>query len=561
MNNDLEICVIGGLEKDGIGKNCLLIKAREEIIVIDCGMKFHKNDSDINLIDGEIPDLSYIIENKKKIRGLFITHGHEDHIGAIPYLLSQAPEIPVFGSDFSISLLKQKLKNQTRNKFNIFRKGTVVKTGEFRVKFFCVTHSIPGSFGVIVEVLKENKRIVATGDFKFDWTSIGDHTDLFELHKCAEEGIDLLFSDSTNAEKEGNTLPESKVINNLRSVIKKAKGRVIVTSFASNVNRLKEIIEIAKEDKRKIVLLGSSLLKMIKVIQKASLWKIDGSVFLKASAIGKTPHNKLIIFCTGSQGEEKAVLSRLANQTYPDWKVEAGDSLIFTSSPIMDNRSKVEILTNGIYTLGAEIFENSLEYPLHTSGHASQRDLELMLRITNPKHFFPYHGNFRMLKSHAKLAEGVGVDPKRIFVCENGQILELGKDGFLLTNRTIQIKPTYVFGGKIVPREHLFSNIEVRRSMFNAGVFIVLFFLEKENSLKRRISPYIFTYGFTNMKKNETMINIWKSKIAEFFNEKRKNKFEIVDLENSVFSYIKENLFLNWKDEKKPLIKVIIREK
>ena len=329
MNTNLKVFALGGLHE--VGKNCYILEKNEDIIIVDCGVKFINNNS---LADGAIPDLSYLYENRQKIKGLFITHGHEDHIGGIPYLLQLIPSIPVYGSEFSISLLKQKIKGEeNKEKTTIFRDDTVIRTGEFRVNFFRVTHSIPGSFGLIIETLQDNTRIVITGDFKFDWTEIGEKADLFKLAEYGKKGVDLLLSDSTNAEVGGNTPSEMKVIKRLRNIIIEASGRVIITSFASNVYRLKEIIKIAEENEKKIVLLGSSLLKMIKVINKASLWKINSAVFLKASAISKTPNNKLIIFCTGSQGEEKAVLSRLAHQNYPDWKIEPGDSIILTSSP------------------------------------------------------------------------------------------------------------------------------------------------------------------------------------------------------------------------------------
>jgi len=314
MNNNLKIFALGGLHE--VGKNCYVLEKNEDIIIVDCGVKFLNNNS---LADGVIPDFSYLYQNRQKIKGLFITHGHEDHIGGISYLLQLIPNIPVYGSEFSISLLKQKLKGEeVKERFTIFRDDTVIRTGEFRVNFFRVTHSIPGSFGLIIEVLQDNTRIVITGDFKFDWTEIGEKADLFKLAEYGKKGVDLLLSDSTNAEIEGNTPSETKVIKRLRNIIIESTGRVIITSFASNVYRLKEIMKIAEENGRKIVLLGSSLLKMIKAINKASLWKIDSSVFLKAAVISKTPNNKLIIFCTGSQGEEKAVLSRLAHQNYPD---------------------------------------------------------------------------------------------------------------------------------------------------------------------------------------------------------------------------------------------------
>ena len=549
MTINLKIFALGGLHE--VGKNCYVLEKNDDIIIVDCGIKFLNGS---NLADGTVPNFSYLLANKKKIKGLFITHGHEDHIGGIPYLLQLIPNIPIYGSEFSASLIKQKLRGEGKEKVTIFHDDTAIRVGEFRVSFFRVTHSIPGSFGLIVEVVKNNARIVITGDFKFDWTEIGEKFDLVKLAEIGKKGVDLLLSDSTNAEVEGNTPSESKIIKRLESIITEATGRVIITSFASNVYRLKKVIEIAKKTDKKIVLLGSSLLKMMKAIQKASLWKIDNSVFLKAEAIAKTQNNKLIIFCTGSQGEEKAVLSRLAHQNYPDWKVAPGDSIILTSSPIMDNKLNVEIVSNKLFSLGAKVYENSKEDLLHASGHACQEDLKLMLTLAKPRYFMPFHGDFRMLKKHGHLAQELGIPEENIFICDNGEIVEAKDKEFFLSKKKLPAQPNYVLNGRLLPAEELNNNLTLREKMSQGGFLLVVIFYDKKKN-KLTTPPYIFTYGFINMKKNEHLINDWKLKISGLV--MKKNHENESNWGEEIRNYMEGELLKNWNKEK-PLIHTMV---
>ncbi|RHZ35367.1 ribonuclease J [endosymbiont GvMRE of Glomus versiforme] len=551
MDSNLKIFALGGLHE--VGKNCYILEKNEDIIIVDCGIKFLNNSN--SLADGVIPDFSYLLENKKKIKGLFITHGHEDHIGGIPYLLQLIPNIPVYGSEFSILRLEQNLRDKKTRKTIIFRDHTIVNTKEFQIGFFRVTHSIPGSFGLIIEVISDNIRIIITGDFKFDWTEIGEKTDLIKLAKASEKGVDLLLSDSTNAEIEGNTPSEKKVIRRLESIINEATGRVIITSFASNVYRLKEVIEIAKRTQKNIVLLGSTLLKMIKIIQKASLWKIDSSVFLKAEKISKVPNDKLIIFCTGSQGEEKAVLSKLAHRIYPGWKVAKGDSIILTSSPIMDNKSQIEAINDKLFALGAKIYENSKEDLLHSSGHACQEDLKLMLKLVNPTYFMPVHGDFRMIKKHGYLAQELGILKENIFVCQNGEMVEARDKKFFLSRIKMPIQSNYVSNGNLLSKEELKSSLELRNKVLEGGLFLIVIFCNKEKKILNKI-PHIFTYGFINIKKNEYLINEWKKKINEFMIVciQKKN-----DWKREIKDYVDKELLKNWTREK-PYICPLIEE-
>ena len=549
--NDLQIFALGGLQE--VGSNCYVLESPKDIVIIDCGSKFLNNES---LVSGAIPNFSYLIEHQKKIRALFVTHAHDDHIAAVPFLVEKIPDIALYGSCFTVSLAKQKTRINSKKQWNIFHDNTVVTVGDFRVVFFRVTHSIPGSFGLIIEYLPKSLRIVLTGDFKFDWTRIGEKFDLVKLIEHSKKGVDLLLSESTNADIEGSTPSESKIIKRLESIISCATGRVIITSFSSNVYRLKKIMEIAKRTNRYITLLGTSLLKAMKAIKSASLWEIDGSIFLKGADIVKTPANKLIIFCTGSQGEEKSVLSRLANNEYQGWKIEKKDTIVWTSSPIMDNRTNIEAVNNKLFASGALIYENTSMDLLHASGHACQEDLKLLLTLVSPRYFMPYHGEFYMLQKHGVLAEEVGILPERIFVCKNGEVVACKDGEFFLSSKKVDARPVYTLEGKIVSDEELENSFGMRVLMAQSGVIIVILFGNYPNCEL----PCIFTYGCLNMYKNKQTIEWWKRSVKGFleriWSTENLEKDDNIDLEEKIVQYVNNQLLNNWTNFK-PLIRVI----
>jgi ribonuclease J len=557
---NLRVFALGGLNE--VGKNCYVLEKKNDIIVIDAGIKFLN--SNYNLANAIIPNFDYLENNKHKIKGIFITHGHEDHIGAVPYLLEVVPGVPVYGSDFSLAILRQKMKNSVKLNYSSFSDDSVIATSEFKVRFFRVTHSIPGSFGIIVDVISDESRIVLTGDFKFDWTEIGEKTDIFKLAEYGKKGVDLLLSDSTNAEVSGTTPSEIKVINRLENLIFQSLGRVIITSFASNVYRLKKIIEIANKYQKRIVLLGSSLLKTMEAIKKASLWKIDNSVFIDIEAIKKFPKERLIVFCTGSQGEERAVLSRLANQTYLDLKIIEGDSIILTSSPIMDNRYNLEIIINKLYELGAKIYENNKEDLLHASGHACQEDLKLMLTLVNPKYFMPFHGDYRMLKNHGLLAEEFGISKENIFVCKNGEIVSSFKNEnndncFYLENEKIFTEQDYIFNQKVINKNIWDKSVSIRKEMHDGGVMIVLIFIEKKNGNVNINFPHIFVYGFINIQKNKDLMRSWKEEILTMLNGLKKHEEEY--MKNEIIMLMNKVLKRDWNNNTPLIFPIIEMEK
>lgn len=425
-----KVFALGGLEE--IGKNTYCIEHNDEIIIIDAGVKF--SDGTLLGIDAIIPDYSYLEENKNKVKALFITHGHEDHIGGIPYLLKKvnlSSKFVIYAPGLAAELIRDRLQemNVTAN-IKVYNDDSLIKSKYFKISFFAVNHSIPDSYGI--SVITPNGRVVTTGDYKFDWTPLGHKADLKKISDFGKSTT-LLLADSTNSEIEGYTMTETKIIKNINEIFLKSSGRILISSFASNVHRIQQIIAIANANGRKILIFGRSLERIIKIIRKLGILKIPDAAIISAEDANKYENNKLCIICTGSQGEELAALSRIANSSHRFIKIIPGDTVIFSSSPIPGNRANVELVVNKLSRLGAIVLENSPLNSLHTSGHASQEEQKLMLSFINPTYFMPMHGDFRMLKIHGETAESVGIKKENIFVLANGDQINLYKKKSNLT--------------------------------------------------------------------------------------------------------------------------------
>ncbi|WP_342264769.1 ribonuclease J [Spiroplasma endosymbiont of Clivina fossor] len=443
-----KVFALGGLEE--VGKNTYCIEHDDEIIIIDAGVKFPEG---ILLgIDAIIPDYTYLKENAKKIKAIFITHGHEDHIGGIPYLLKEI-DIPfIYAPRLAAALIRERLKE-----FNIGQKTKIIEIDgsnedqnkmkgllkNFQLKYFAVNHSIPDAFGIAINT--PNGKVVTTGDYKFDWTPLGHKADLEEMAKMGQTGVTLFLSDSTNSEIEGYTMTETKIIKNISDYFLKAKGRILISTFASNVHRIQQIIEVAQKYNRKILIFGRSLERIIKIIREMGHLKISDKQFIKPHETDQYHKDEILIICTGSQGEPMAALSRISTGTHKAISIIPGDTVIFSSSPIPGNQASVEIVVNRLSRLGAHVLENSSFNSLHTSGHASQEEQKLMLTLIKPTYFMPMHGDYRMLKAHGQTAESVGVAKENIFICANGDQINLYKGKAILGKR-IEASAIYVDG-------------------------------------------------------------------------------------------------------------------
>ncbi|MDD2519125.1 MAG: ribonuclease J, partial [Bacilli bacterium] len=398
-NDDTKIFALGGLGE--VGKNMYCVMHNNEIIIIDAGVTFPQGD--LIGIDYVIPDFTFLKQNESKIKALFITHGHEDHIGGIPFLL-QSVNIPaIYTPNQAIGLIRKKLAErniQYKNMF-VYTEKDKIKFKTIEVEFFRTTHSIPDSHGIAIHT--PNGTIVTTGDFKFDFTPIGPMANLHKMAEIGSKGVSLLLSDSTNALNEGMSMSESKVDEALGEIINRHHGRIIVATFASNIYRLKHIIDTCKRNGRKIAIFGRSMETNIEISIQSGYIK-NKDLFITPEEANRLPNNQVCLLCTGSQGEPLAALSRIANGTHRQIKLKDDDVVVFSSSPIPGNAISISRTINKLYLKGVEVYTNTLLSDIHTSGHGNQEELKLMLRLFKPSYFMPVHGEYRMLKSHADLA-------------------------------------------------------------------------------------------------------------------------------------------------------------
>ena len=464
----LKVIPLGGL--DGIGKNMTVIECGPDMVLVDAGLMF-PDDSQPG-IDLVLPDYTYVLENEDKLRGIIITHGHEDHTGSLPYLLQDLNnKVPIFSSKLTLGFIEGKLSEIRIRapKFREVKSGSTVTLGCINVSFFSMTHSIPGALGIFVKT--PQGTVMHTGDFKLDQTPIDGVTpDYAAITKFGKMGVDLLLSDSTNAVVPGFTKSEAEVGPQLYEAIKNAEGRVFVASFSSHIHRLQQICDAAKACGRKIVVTGRSMLTNTRVARELGYLKIDEKDLVDAYELNGIPENKVVVMCTGSQGEPLSALSRMANGEHKTLSIHDGDTVIISATPVPGNEKAVQQVVNSLAKLGCDVYDKH-RCLVHVSGHGSQEELKLMLAMARPKYFMPVHGEAVHLRAHAKLGEKMGVPHDHIFIMDNGDSLEM-REGKVKRGRSVESGVVYVDGLRIGDTDPIV--LRDRQKLANDGMVTVV---------------------------------------------------------------------------------------
>lgn len=507
----VSVYALGGLGE--VGKNMYCIENDKTIIIIDAGVKFPGIEfPGINYI---VPDFTHLKNNRNKIKALFITHGHEDHIGGIPFLLQNIHIPVIYAPRLAAALIKNRLEEYRMADHATIKEydsDIKVKVDLFTVSFFRVTHSIPDSFGVVVDT--PEGRIVSSGDFKIDLTPIGKDIELTRMAEIGKEGVDLLLSESTNAEQEGYTPSEKNVYDSIDEIIKNANGRLIVSTFASNISRIQQVLESAVSHNRKIAIIGRSMEKAVDISRSFGYIHVPDNSIIETEDVKRFPNNEILILCTGSQGESMAALSRIANGSHKDIHIIPGDTIVFSSSAIPGNGIMIDNVINQLARSGAEVITNSILNDIHSSGHASRQELRFMLKLMKPEFFMPIHGEYRMLRLHAEMAEDLGVKKENIFILDNGDSLVLSK-GKVKRGYPVEHGVTYIDGKDINSLAE--PVINDRRVLMDDGMFAITVSIDsKRNVLLTR--PSIYVRGFIdqgNKQASEELKTLLEDKIKE----------------------------------------------
>jgi ribonuclease J len=509
-NKKLRIIPLGGLGE--VGKNMMVYEYHNQFLIVDTGMMFPEND--MLGIDYIIPDFEYMLDKSQQVAGIVITHGHEDHIGAIRHVIEQIPA-PIFATPLTLGLIEVKLaRHGLANKADLrtVQAGETVQIGPFKVEFFHVCHSIPD--GVGLGITTPAGLIIHTGDFKFDHTPVdGWPTDYAKLAELSSRGVDILLADSTNAERQGWTPSERVIGPALDIVFKEAPGRVIIATFASLISRMQQVADTAVRHNRKIAFVGTSMVDNAKIARKLGYLIVPDETLVPIEQALDLPPEKVVLMCTGSQGEPSSIIGRLSTGTNRHFEVEPMDTIVLSSHPIPGNEESISRTINRLLRFGANVIYDSIA-PVHVSGHASQEEQKLLLNLVRPKHFMPIHGELRQLKRHAFLAKQVGIAEENIVVVENGQVVEL-LDGKLTLGERIPGGYIFVEGGSIgeVDTEVMREREQLARS----GIFLINLSLDKRTG-KLLNEPEITTHGFVSPGDAEDIIPPTRKKIVEVVN-------------------------------------------
>ncbi|RJQ14225.1 ribonuclease J [Candidatus Parcubacteria bacterium] len=551
--NTLRVVGLGGLGE--IGRNCTVLEFADDIIVIDIGLGFPEED--MPGIDFTLPNVQYLSENKKKIRGVVFTHGHYDHIGGIPYLIDKIGNPPLFASPLTAGIIRKRQEDfpkGPRLNLHIVKENDQIRLGKFMVSFFHVNHNIPDDFGLKIDT--PIGTVVTTSDFKIDETPVNDKpADLVKLKRIGDQGVLLLLGDSTGAESEGHSISEKTIQENLEQIFKQVKGRVIAATFSSLINRIQQLITISEKYGRKVVLGGYSMRTNVEISKNLGYIKTKKGTLISEKEIEKYSDDKITIICTGAQGEHNAALMRIVNKTHRYIRLNPGDTMIFSSSVIPGNERTVQELKDNIYRQGAEVFHYRM-MDIHAGGHGERDDLRTMLRLMRPRYFMPVHGQYSMLVMHARLAKELGVSDKNIVIAENGQLVNLTKDKVWLSKETVPANYIMVDGlgigdvGEVVLRD--------RQMMSKDGMFVIITLVDSKSGMVRG-SPDIISRGFVYLKESKDLLSQARRIVKDIVETNSGGgKFNPIFLRDAIKDAVGRYLFE--KTERRPMVLPVILE-
>lgn len=543
------VFALGGLGE--VGKNMYCFMHENEIIIIDAGVTFP--DEELRGIDYVLPDFEFLKKNEKKIKSLIITHGHEDHIGAIPFLVQNVNIPSIFAPNQACALIRKKFteRNISYKNLNAYKETDKLKFKNFEVSFIRTTHSVPDSFAIVVKT--PNGTIVESGDFKMDLTPIGPVTDFSKISKVADEGVTLLMSESTNALDDGFSLSESKVDEALHEVFSKHQNnRLIIATFASNIYRLKHIIETSKSFGRKVCIFGRSMENNINISIEGGY--IDAKdVLVSADVANNLKPGEVVLLCTGTQGEPLSALSRIADGIHKQIHLRPDDVVVFSSSAIPGNASAIAKTINNLYLKGVTVYTTSTDSEIHASGHAMTEELKLMIRLLEPDYLMPIHGEFRMLKKHTKLGQECGIPKENTFVLDNGDVLELD-NGKVSHIGKIEVSETYVDGSRIGDISGAVLND--RKIMASDGILVVIANINMD-ARKLLAKPMVTTRGFVLINENEELIFKIEKTASKALEKMLKNpKSTYLDIKTELTKDVTQ--FIKDETGRKPIVLPII---
>ena len=552
--SNLRIIALGGLEE--VGRNMTVFEYKDDIIIVDMGLQFPEED--MPGIDYIIPNTAYLKDKKDRIRGIIITHGHYDHIGAIPHSMGRLGNPPIYATPLTAGIIKKRQEDfpqAPRLNIHEIKETDKIDLGCFKIEFFHVNHNIPDGVGIVIDT--PVGRLVHTGDFKFDHDPVGDKPiDISRLKEISQPGVKVLMSDSTSAEKPGHSISEKEIQDNLEIIFKEAPGRIIIATFASLISRVQEVLNLAEKYDRKVAIDGYSMKTNVEIAKKLGYLKSQKGTIIRVNRANDYPNKKIVILCTGAQGEDNAVLMRIVNQEHRHIKIQKGDAIIFSSSVVPGNERTVQSLKDVLWRQGGRVYHYQM-MDIHAGGHGQEEDLRAMLELIKPKFFIPIHGSYYMLKLHGEIAEAVGIPSKNIIIGRNGKVILLGQKSIKISEERVPNNYVMVDGlgvgdvGQVVLRD--------RQTMAQDGMFVIIAVI---NSKTGRVygEPDIISRGFVYLRESKDLLDQVRRKIKEIVSHTATSEHTV----NWV--YVKENIrdkigqFLYTKTQRRPMVLPVIIE-